>query len=91
MWQAFSKFIKNQVEIKNKVVDTKLIGLFSPSNDRKCVIYPSPEYLEAGRFKLQKQFLVETNGDPDYYKEQFDEKNTNSVSLNFGAISLVSN
>ena len=54
VWYAFSKFVKNQCEQKNKTVDTQLIGIFVPDNSVGCKFYPSPEYLEAGNFKMHK-------------------------------------
>jgi hypothetical protein len=57
VWYAFSKFIKNQCNSKMKTVDTQLIGIFL--GDGK--FYPSPDYLEAGNFKLHRDIYKDIN------------------------------
>ena len=56
VWYAFVKFIKNQVTVNGKLVDTQTFGLFYRDNDNNgnVVFLPSVEYLEAGKFKLSK-------------------------------------
>ena len=54
VWQAFVKFVKNQVVVNGRVVDTQLIGLFCKDADGDVIYMPSCEYLEAGKFKLQR-------------------------------------
>ena len=54
VWQAFVKFVKNQVAINGRVVDTQLIGLFCKDASGDVIYMPSCEYLEAGKFKLQR-------------------------------------
>jgi hypothetical protein len=52
VWQAFTKFIRNQVINNGRCVDTQMIGLFF-KDENDCVKYlPSVDYLEAGKFKL---------------------------------------
>jgi len=36
------------------MVDTTLIGLFAKDENGDVIYMPSPDYLEAGKFKLQK-------------------------------------
>ena len=55
VWYAFSKYVKNQCEEKNKTVDTHLIGSFLPDGN----FYPSPDYLEAGNFKVHRDLVRE--------------------------------
>lgn len=52
VWLAFSKFVKNQVVTNGRVVDTGLIGLFYNDSLRQVSYMPSPDYLDAGKFKL---------------------------------------
>ena len=54
IWQSFSKFIKNQVMTNGRLVDTQLIGLFGKDANGDAFYMPSREYLEAGKFRLQK-------------------------------------
>ena len=56
VWFSFAKFLKNQVTVNGKLVDTQLIGLFFRDNDDNgsVVFWPSVDYLEAGKFKLSK-------------------------------------
>ena len=53
LWQAFVKFVKNQVQVNGRLVDTQLIGLFCKSQPEGDIFFmPSPDYLEAGKFKV---------------------------------------
>ena len=52
VWQAFIKFVKNQVVCNGRVVDTTLIGLFFNDSRREVSFMPSPDFLDAGKFKL---------------------------------------
>ena len=54
VWQAFVKFVKNQVSVNGRVVDTCLIGLFYNDAQRQIAFMPSPDFLDAGKFKLQR-------------------------------------
>ena len=54
VWYAFVKFIKNQVTVNGRLVDTSLIGLFGKDSYGDIQYMPSPDYLEAGKFKLQR-------------------------------------
>ena len=54
VWQAFVKFIKNQVTVNGRMVDTQLIGLFCKDQNGDVLYMPSRDYLEAGKFKLQR-------------------------------------
>lgn len=55
VWYAFAKFVKNQVTVSGRLVDTDLIGLFLKDQATGDIIYmPSRDYLEAGKFKLQR-------------------------------------
>ena len=51
VWQAFIKFVKNQLT-NGRVVDTTLIGLFFNDTNRQISFMPSPDFLDAGKFKL---------------------------------------
>ena len=52
VWVGFTKFIKSQCSNKKRSVDTSLIGLFMPDENGKVIYMPSPDFLEAGKFKL---------------------------------------
>ena len=54
VWQAFVKFVKNQVTVNGRLVDTQLIGLFCKDANGDVVYMPSRDYMEAGKFKLQR-------------------------------------
>ena len=54
VWQAFVKFVKNQVSVNGRVVDTSLIGIFYNDAQRQISFMPSPDFLDAGKFKLQR-------------------------------------
>ena len=80
LWQAFVKFVKNQVQVNGRLVDTQLIGLFGKSQPEGDIFFmPSPDYLEAGKFKVQrgpgslfeKLGLTETGND---YNAKYQEK-----------------
>ena len=61
-WKAFTKFVKSQCE-KQKGVDTQVLGLMIPKGD-KVELFPSPDLMEAGKFKLPKyirQIMIEEN------------------------------
>lgn len=52
VFQATKKVLHSSLKIKEKPIDTGFIGFFLPG---ECVTwYPSPDYIEAGRFKLPK-------------------------------------
>jgi len=52
VWYAFVKFVKNQVTVNGRLVDTQLIGLFGKDQNGDVLYMPSPDYLEAGKYKL---------------------------------------
>ena len=55
VWAAFVKFIRNQTIVNGRLVDTQLIGFFAKNDNGNGVSYwPSPDFLEAGKFKLQR-------------------------------------
>ena len=54
VWYAFVKFCKNQITVNGRLVDTTLVGLFAKDANGDIMFLPSPDYLEAGKFKLQK-------------------------------------
>mmetsp|Transcript_8219 Transcript_8219/g.9949 ORF Transcript_8219/g.9949 Transcript_8219/m.9949 type:complete len:295 (+) Transcript_8219:152-1036(+) len=54
VWYSFVKFVKNQVTVNGRLVDTSLIGLFLKDANGDVMYMPSPDYLEAGKFKLQR-------------------------------------
>ena len=54
VWYSFVKFIKNQVNVNGRLVDTQLIGLFGMDTNGDVFYMPSRDYLEAGKFKLQR-------------------------------------
>ena len=84
IWFAFTKFVKNQVVTNGRVVDTGLIGLFFNDSQRQTQYMPSPEYLDAGRFKLQKGprgQADEACEENDQTKQAYDEKYRNKLSV----------
>lgn len=52
VWYALVKFVKNQVTVNGRLVDTQLVGLFGKDEYGDVQYMPSPDYLEAGKFKL---------------------------------------
>ena len=54
VWYSFVKFIKNQVTVNGRLVDTQMIGLFGKDSNDNLIYLPSRDYLEAGKFKLQR-------------------------------------
>ena len=54
VWYSFVKFVKNQVTVNGRLVDTQLIGLFGRDANGNAQFMPSPDYLQAGKFKLQR-------------------------------------
>ena len=83
VWQAFAKFIKNQVTVNGRLVETQLIGLFGKDANGDCFYMPSCDYLEAGKFKLQRgqgsliSKLQLAEGSPDLldaYNAKYQEK-----------------
>ena len=57
--------MKNNVVINGKIVDTQLIGLFYPQDD-KVFYLPSLDFLQAGKFKVNKETsLVSETADFD--------------------------
>lgn len=77
VWQAFVKFVKSQVVVNGRVVDTCLIGLFFNDSNRQITFMPSPDYLEAGKFKLQrgaKSFADDDQEEGPETKKSYEEK-----------------
>ena len=81
VWFSFVKFVKNQVTVNGRLVDTQLIGYFLRDNTDggNVVFMPSPEYLEAGKFRLSRTSTgreSETAGDlsPDQYSERYSQQ-----------------
>ena len=56
VWYAFVKFVKSQVTVNGRLLDTSIFGLFykDNANSGNVVFMPSMEYLEAGKFKLSR-------------------------------------
>ena len=52
VWYSFVKYIKSQVTVSNRLVDTQLIGVFFKDSFGDVTYMPSPDFLEAGKFKL---------------------------------------
>lgn len=50
VWSGFVKFIRSQVQLKHRMVDTKLIGWFY-QQDNSVKYLPSEEFYEAAKFK----------------------------------------
>ena len=71
VWQAFIKFVKNQVVVNGRVVDTTLIGLFFNDSNRQISFMPSPDFLDAGKFKLQRgvKSYIDSYGDQEETEE----------------------
>lgn len=53
VWQSFTKFIRGQVIDKSRVVDTVLVGVFHRNAEGQMVYMPAPDFMMAGKFKLQ--------------------------------------
>jgi hypothetical protein len=53
VFNTFCKFISAHCLNKDRAVDTTLIGLFIPCGG-KVTYMPLPDFLEAGKFKLQR-------------------------------------
>ena len=70
VWQAFIKFVKNQLT-NGRVVDTTLIGLFFNDTNRQISFMPSPDFLDAGKFKLQRgvKSYIDSYGDQEETEE----------------------
>ena len=51
MWHAFAKFLVTQVNVKERAVNTNLIGIFAPNN----AFWPSPDFLAASRLRLKDE------------------------------------
>ncbi|CDW72251.1 UNKNOWN [Stylonychia lemnae] len=86
IWSGFVKFIRSQIQSKQRLVDTKYIGCFY-EKDGKIVYLVSQDYFEAGKFKNKKQ--------PEFDKQQeiikgFKDNNLFS-QINEQAIALVCN
>ena len=59
---AYTKFIDKQINEKMKAVDSGFIGIFKQNEKTQMAkLYPSIEFLEAGRFKLPKWIREELN------------------------------
>ena len=54
VWYSFVKFVKNQVTVNGRLVDTQLIGLFGKDENGDVFYMPSREFLDAGKFRLQR-------------------------------------
>ena len=53
VYTAYTKFIEKQIIEKKKSVDSVYIGLFKANEHTSSAkLYPSQEFIEAGRFKL---------------------------------------
>tara|TARA_B110000285_G_C15060740_1_gene582231 strand:+ start:234 stop:557 length:324 start_codon:yes stop_codon:yes gene_type:complete len=94
VWRAFSKFLKNQCELKGKAVDTQIMGLFLMKEGTQTLcLYPSPEFLDAGKFKLPKfmrQQMMEKNMSYEELYVSLKAKTELSI-MNFGSIGSVCN
>ena len=94
VWRAFSKFLKNQCESKGKAVDTQILGLFMMKEGTQTIsLYPSPEFLEAGKFKLPKFMNQQMMDQNVSYEELYVnlKAKTELQIMNFGSIGSVCN
>ena len=94
VWRAFSKFLKNQCEIKGKAVDTQILGLFIMKEGTQTIcLYPSPEFLEAGKFKLPKFMNQQMMDQNVSYEELYVnlKAKTELQIMNFGSLGSVCN
>ena len=88
VWFSFVKFVKNQVTVNGRTVDTQLIGLFGQDANGDVVFMPSPDYLEAGKFKLQRGTgslvdrlqLAQASNLQDAYSAKYNQKLQVSVT-----------
>ena len=58
VWSSFVKFIRVQVQGKQKIVDTTFIGYLHKKDDEAVTaqnleLLPSQEFVEAGKFKIK--------------------------------------
>ena len=74
-----------------KTVETHLIGAFVQDQATTCKFYPSPEYLEAGNFKMHRDLYQEFNGStyPLFYNHLLKDKDI--IPVNFSSIAMVCN
>ena len=88
-FSSFSKYLKTQIEDKNKSVDTQIMGVFIKEDDQTR-FYPTVQFLEAGKFKLPRDILKQ-KGNDDYAKLYQDKTAEQDLMLlNFGALAIVS-
>lgn len=88
-WKSFSKFVKSQCE-KQRGVDTQVLGLMIPKGE-KIELFPSPDLMEVGKFKLPKyirQMMIEENSS---YEDLYKKLNQGLSALNFGSLASVCN
>ena len=52
VWQAFVKFLRSQVEVKGKMVNTHYIGHFV-KYEEQILYLPTSDFIEAGKFKFK--------------------------------------
>lgn len=94
VWRAFSKFLKNQCENKGKAVDTQILGLFMMKEGTQTIcLYPSPEFQEAGKFKLPKFMNQQMMDQNVSYEELYVnlKAKTELQIMNFGSLGSVCN
>jgi len=87
---AFCKALKKTLVDVQKPIDTTIIGIFKPGDQIK--FYPSPEYIEAGRFKQAKWLRqeVEEAESQDYAAFYSSLKaGTDVQTLNFASLATV--
>lgn len=95
VWQAFEKLLYDQVVNKGRLVDSQLAGLFFRLPTQQHVTFmPSPEYVDAGKFKVQRLFANggDTTQTRQYYQESYAQMLADSVStvqVSFASISAV--
>lgn len=62
VWTVFTKFIRSQVMDKSRTVDTVVMGLFTNNAVAGVNYMPAPDFLEAGKFKLQRGMATQLAG-----------------------------
>ena len=87
---AFCKALKKTLVDVQKPIDTTIIGIFKPGDQIK--FYPSPEFVEAGRFKQAKWLKKEVDESGcEGYKGHFSliKESSDIQTLNFASLATV--
>lgn len=71
VWAAFASFIHSQVIERGRTVDTIIVGYFYPTFMMSSVSFmPSPDFMVAGKFKLQRGISKPLAGSEHVHDQQ---------------------